>query len=77
MVVIYDLEKTYIISDLKELKSNLIEVYGDKFGKEAFEKVKKAPVNTTYRANGGPLIKVVTDEQAEKIREKEIKIGMI
>ena len=37
MVVIYDLEQTYIISDVKELKSNLIEVYGDKFGKEAFE----------------------------------------
>lgn len=44
---------------------------------EAYVAVKDARNGTTYRKNGGPLIRVVTEEEAVKIREKEAAIGMM
>lgn len=77
MVVIYSQDKTYIRNDADTAKSILASVYGEKLGEEAYVVVKEARVGTSYRKNGGPLVKVVTNTQAEVIRERETTIGMI
>lgn len=77
MIIIYTQEKTYIRNDADSAKDVLNTVYGEKLGMEAYAAVKDADNGTTYRKNGGPLIKVVTKEEAVKIREKETAIGMM
>lgn len=77
MIVTYAQDRTYICHDGDEAKSMLVSVYGDKLGEEAYCAVKNAPVGSTFRKNGGPLVLVVTKERAEEIREKERAIGMI
>ena len=55
----------------------LVSAYGNKLGEEAYYAVKNAPVGSTFRKNGGPLVLVVNKERAEEIQEKERAIGMI
>ena len=77
MIVIYTQEKTYIRNDGAIARSTLRDVYGDKLGEEAYRTVNKAHVGTAFRKNGGPLVRVVSKEDAAKIREKEDAIGMM
>ena len=77
MIIIYTQDETYIRNDADSAKRVLYSVYEEKLGAEAYTAVKNARNGTTYRKNGGPLIRVVTKEEAVKIREKESSIGMI
>ncbi len=74
MIVIYTQDATYIRDDADAAKSVLVSVYGEKLGGEAYVAVKDAQVGASYRKYGGPLIRVVTEEQVEKIRKKEATI---
>ena len=77
MIIIFTQDETYIRNDADSAKGVLNTVYGEKLGMEAYATVKGAGNGTTYRKNGGPLIRVVTKEEAVKIREKETDIGMM
>lgn len=77
MVVIYTQDKTYIREDADAAKAILTSVYGDKLGAEAYAAMKNVRAGTSYRKNGGPLVQVVTKEQAAVIRKKETAIGMM
>ena len=77
MIVIYTQDGTYIRDDADAAKAILHSVYGEKLGEEAYAAVKDAPKGMSYRKNGGPLVCVVTKEQAAKICEKETAIGMM
>ena len=77
MIVIYTQDETFIREDADSAKSIFNTLYGEKLGREAYWTVDKAPAGTVYRKNGGPLVQVVTKENAEKIRQKEIAIGML
>ena len=74
MIVIYTQNGTYIRTDADTAKCVLISVYGKKLGEEAYVAVKDARVGASYRKYGGPLIRVVTEEQVEEIRIKEAAI---
>lgn len=76
MIVIYTQDETYIRNDADAAKSVLYTVYGEKLGEEAYATVKKGRDGMSYRKNGGPLVRVVTEERAKEIREKETAIGM-
>ena len=77
MVVVYTQEETIIKESADAVKNDLIRLYGEKLGIEAYAAVKNGRNGTTYRKYGGPLIKVVTKEQALVINEKETAIGMM
>ncbi len=77
MIIIYTQDETYISNDADAAKSILFTVYGERLGAEAYATVKSGRIGTSYRKNGGPLVRVVTEEQAIEIREKEITIGMM
>ena len=77
MVVIYTLDNTIIRKDADAARENLIDIYGDKLGAEAYIAVKGGTIGTSYRQYGGPLVKVVSRKDAELIRMKEINIGMM
>lgn len=77
MIVIYTQDETYIRDDADASRNILASVYGEKLGEEAYDAVKDARIGTSYRKYGGPLVCVVTKEQAAAIREKEVTIGMI
>lgn len=77
MIIIYTQDETYIRNDADSAKDVLNSVYGEKLGMEAYAAVKDAGNSTTYRKNGGPLIRVVTKKEAIEIRKKETAIGMI
>ena len=77
MIVIYTQDETFIKNDADSAKSLLFAVYGEKLGAEAFAAVHNGRTGASYRKNGGPLVMVVTREQAEEIRKKETAIGMM
>ena len=77
MIVIYTQDYTYIRNNADDAKSVLVSVYGEKLGEEAYAAVKDARAGISYRKHGGPLIRVMTEEQAEQILEKEAAIGMM
>ena len=77
MVVIYTQDKTYIRKDAQQAKDVLLDVYGEKLGLEAFAAIKSGREGTTYRKNGGPLVKVVSQAQGEAIAIKEKQINMM
>ena len=52
-------------------------IYGEKLGKEAYDAVKGARDGASYRKYGGPLVRVVSKDRAEMIRQKETAIGMM
>lgn len=77
MIVIYTQDKTYIRNDAATARGILLDVYGEKLGEEAYRTVNKARVGTAFRKNGGPLVRVVSKEDAAEIREKETAIDMM
>ena len=77
MIVIYTQAGTYIRNDADAAKQILTSVYGEKLGEEAYAAVKNGREGASYRKYGGPLVRVVTKEQADVIREKETAIGMM
>ena len=77
MIVIYTQDETFIRDDADAAKNVLLSVYGEKLGEEAYATVKNGSNGASYRKNGGPLVRVVTEEQVEEIREKETAIGMM
>ena len=77
MIVIYTQDETIIKNDADAAKGDLVRVYGEKLAAEAYKEVRNGCVGAAYRKHGGPLVKVVSKEDAELIREREAKIGMI
>lgn len=77
MVVIYDQEKTYMRKNIELAKNLLVSVYGEKLGKEAYDSLSNGRIGSSYRKFGGPLVKIVSEEEAEVIRRKEAEIGML
>jgi len=77
MIVIYAQDTTIIRDDADAAKGDLISLYGGKFGNEAYASVKNGRIGTSFRKYGGPLVLVVTREQATEIHKKEKSIGMI
>lgn len=77
MVVIYTQDNTIIRSDADAARKDLISLYGEKLGSEAYAVVRNGRNGTAYRKYGGPLVKVVSREDALVIRDKEAIIGMI
>ena len=71
MIIIYDMDETYFSRNADEVKPLLLELYGNKFGEEAYDFLKKAPVGSSYRRYGGPLVKVV--EKDEWFRAQELE----
>lgn len=77
MVVIYTMDSTYIRNDIDDAKSIISSLYGEKLGREAYDVLKNAPVNTIFQKHGGPRIQLVTKERARWIEEKEKQIGFM
>lgn len=77
MIIIYTQDETFIRKDADAAKGVLTSVYGEKLGAEAYTAVKNAREGASFRKNGGPLVRVVSKEEATEIREKEIAIGMM
>ena len=77
MIVIYTQDNTIIRDNADGARGDLISLYGEKLGVEAYAAVKNGRVGATYRKYGGPLVKVVSREDAAWIREKETALGMM
>ncbi len=77
MIVIYTLDNTIIREDAEVAERDLINLYGEILGAEAYAVVKSGRAGAAYRKYGGPLVKVVDKEDAELIYTKERSIGMI
>ena len=77
MIVIYTQDNTIIRKDADAAREDLVSIYGEKLGAEAYAAVKNARIGAVYRKYGGPLVKVVSEEDVGKIRDKEGKIGML
>lgn len=77
MIIIYDQEHTYIEKSLSDAEKIIVDLYGNTIGNEAVEYLKAAPVGASWRKNGGPLVKVVSNTDAKIIEQKEKSIGMI
>lgn len=77
MVVIYTQDFCCIKNSIKDAKSIIYELYGEELGAEAFASLKSERIGSSYRKSGGPLIKIVSKEEAGKIKTKETEIGML
>ena len=77
MIVIYTQDNTIIRENADAARGDLISLYGEKLGAEAYAAVRNGRNGAAYRKYGGPLVKVVSEEEAEIIRTKEESIGMI
>ena len=77
MIVVYTQDGTYIRKDADTAKDVLVSVYGEKLGTEAYTAIKSARSGASYRRHGGPLVRVVTEEQAAEICEKEAAAEML
>ena len=71
MIVIYTQDETYIRNDADAARGDLVNLYGEKLGAEAYVAVKNGRNGSAYRKYGGPLVRVVTKEEAEEIRIRE------
>lgn len=77
MIVIYTQDNTIIKNDADAARGDLINLYGEKLGMEAYVALKNGRIGASYRKYGGPLVKVLCREDAEKISIKETAIGMM
>ena len=77
MIVIYTQDETIIKNDADAAKGDLIRVYGEKLGAEAYAAMKNGRIGAAYRRYGGPSVKVVSEKDAELIKSKEMAIGMM
>jgi hypothetical protein len=75
VIAIFSQDGTWVHNDAEEAKARLLEIYGEKLGQMAYDSVKRAPVGTAFRRNGGPLVQVVDKEKAAWIREKEAALA--
>lgn len=77
MIVIYTQDNTIIRNDADAAREDLIDLYGAKLGAEAYAAVRNGRIGSAYRKYGGPLVKIVSKEDALRIKEKEIVAGMM
>ena len=77
MIVIYTQDNTIIRENADAARGDLINLYGEKLGAEAYAAVKNERIGAAYRKYGGPLVKVVSKEDTELIKTKEIVAGMM
>lgn len=77
MIVIYTQDNTIIRKDADAVREDLISLYGEKLGMEAYVALKNGRIGSAYRKYGGPLVKVVSNVDAERIKEKEKAAGMM
>ena len=77
MIIIYTQDNTIIRNDADAAKGDLIRLYGEKLRVEAYDTVRNGRIGAAYRKYGGPLVKVISREDAEVIRKKEIEVGMV
>ena len=77
MIVIYTQDRTSIYEDIKAAETDIIGLYGAKFGTEACRILRDGRPGASFRRHGGPLIRIVSREEAEWVREKEKKAGML
>lgn len=77
MIVIYTQDNTIIRKDANSAREDLTSLYGEKLGVEAYTAVKNDRIGASYRKYGGPLVRVISREAAERIREKETAVGMM
>ena len=77
MIVIYTQDNTIIKDNADSARKDLINLYGEKLGTEAYAAVKNGRIGAAYRKYGGPLVKVVSSEDAAWISEKETSAGMM
>ena len=77
MIVIYTQDYTIIKNDADDAREDLISLYGEKLGAEAYAAVQKGRIGASYRKYGGPLVKVINTDEAKLIKTKEISIGMM
>ena len=77
MIVIYTQDETIIKDNADAAKRDLLSVYGEKLGEEAYKAVKNGRIGAAYRKYGGPLVCVVSPADIERVRTMETKIGML
>ena len=77
MIVIYTQDNTIIRDNADSARKDRVDLYGEKLGTEAYAAVKNGRIGAAYRQYGGPLVKVVSREDAARIREKETAAGMM
>lgn len=77
MIVIYTQDRTSIYEDVKTAEADIMELYGTKFGTEACSILKDGRPGSSFRRHGGPLIRTVSREEADWIKEKEKKADML
>lgn len=77
MIVIYTQDYTIIRKDADSARKDLINVYGEKLGLEAYVAVKNGRIGTSYRKYGGPLVRIISNREANQIMEKEAAVGMM
>lgn len=70
MIVIYTQDETFIRKDAAFAGSVLITVYGEKLGEEAYVAVKNGRIGASYRKNGGPLVRVITEKTGSRNTRK-------
>ena len=49
VIVVYDQDGTWIHNNADEAKATLLEVYGEKFGQEAYKYLQYAPVSSVFQ----------------------------
>ena len=76
MIVIYTQDETIFKDSPDAAKNDLIRLYGEKLGAEAYAAVRNGRIGSAYRKYGGPLVKVVDSKEGTVIRAKEELIGM-
>ena len=77
MIVIYTQDNTIIRNNADAARDDLVSLYGEKLGAEAYAAVKNGRIGAAYRKYGGPLVKSVSKEDAETIKAKETNAGMM
>ena len=77
MIVIYTQDNTIIRDNADAAREDLISLYVEKLGAEAYAAVKNGRIGSSYRKYGGPFVRVVSREEAAWIREKETALGMM
>ncbi len=71
MIAIFSQEGTWIHKDADDARARLIELYGSKLGLMAYERLRDAPLGSSFRENGGALVQVIDKEKASWFMEKE------
>ena len=71
MIVIYTQDNTIIRENADAARGDLISLYGEKLGAEAYAAVRNGRVGAAYRKYGGPLVQVVDRKAGIIIRDKE------